>query len=435
MLQKTLIQENTSVPPKQLPKKQDLSSTFNHNLSLPVHRWFRFSAGYSARWCGELIRREKLNGRTRVLDPFVGSGTTLIESEFAGVHGIGIEAHPFIAKIATSKQNWVQDADRFAIFGKKILEDAKREAVNNLEEYPEIVRRCFPDETLGKLHALKKVLKKKTKKDDGLSELAWMALVSILRASSPVGTAQWQYLLPNKAKRAKDPFVAFEEKIELMRNDMLVSQSAFPQKISGKIFWEDARKCQSVPDGWADLVITSPPYANNYDYADATRLEMCFLGDISGWGDLQETVRKYLVRACTQHVAKQAGEIDEVLNSEVLRPIEKEIKEVCTKLEKERHLHGGKKPYHVMIAYYFKDLAEVWIALRRATRDGALVCFIIGDSAPYGIYVPVDRWLGELALAAGFKSYNFEKLRDRNIKWKNRKHRVPLHEGRLWVNG
>src|SRR3990170_3675442 len=111
MLQKTLIQENTSVLPKQLPKKQDLSSTFNHNLSLPVHRWFRFSAGYSARWCGELIRNEKLNGRTRVLDPFVGSGTTLIESEFAGVHGIGIEAHPFIAKIATSKQNWVQDAD------------------------------------------------------------------------------------------------------------------------------------------------------------------------------------------------------------------------------------------------------------------------------------------------------------------------------------
>ena len=44
-------------------------------------------------------------------------------------------------------------------------------------------------------------------------------------------------------------------------------------------------------DGWATLVITSPPYANNYDYADATRLEMAFMGEIRGWGDLQETVQ------------------------------------------------------------------------------------------------------------------------------------------------
>jgi hypothetical protein len=49
--------------------------------------------------------------------------------------------------------------------------------------------------------------------------------------------------------------------------------------------------------------------------------------------------------------------------------------------------------------------------------------------------VPVDRWLGELAVAAGFKSYHFEKTRDRNVKWKNRKHNVPLHEGRLWIEG
>jgi hypothetical protein len=88
-----------------------------------------------------------------------------------------------------------------------------------------------------------------------------------------------------------------------------------------------------------------------------------------------------------------------------------------------------------MVAAYFKDMAEVWLALRRVAAKGALVCFVVGDSAPYGVYVPVDRWLGELAVAAGFKSYDFEKTRERNTKWKNRKHRVPLQEGRLWVRG
>jgi hypothetical protein len=65
--------------------------------------------------------------------------------------------------------------------------------------------------------------------------------------------------------------------------------------------------------------------------------------------------------------------------------------------------------------------------------EGAQACFVIGDSAPYGIHVPVDRWLGDLAIAAGFRNYTFEKVRDRNLKWKNRKHRVPLKEGNLRV--
>lgn len=86
-----------------------------------------------------------------------------------------------------------------------------------------------------------------------------------------------------------------------------------------------------------------------------------------------------------------------------------------------------------MIALYFLDMASVWRHLRYVCREWASVCFVIGDSAPYGIYVPVEEWLGRLAVAAGFREFHFEKLRDRNVKWKNRKHSVPLKEGCLWV--
>ena len=75
-----------------------------------------------------------------------------------------------------------------------------------------------------------------------------------------------------------------------------------------------------------------------------------------------------------------------------------------------------------MAAAYFRDLGLVFKALRPICRDGGVLCFVIGDSAPYGVYLDVDVWLGELALNAGFKSYSFEKIRDRNVKWKNRKH-------------
>ncbi|MCA9804823.1 MAG: DNA modification methylase, partial [Cyanobacteria bacterium HKST-UBA02] len=157
-----------------------------------------------------------------------------------------------------------------------------------------------------------------------------------------------------------------------------------------------------------------------------------FMGEIAGWGDLQDKVRRFLVRSCTQHVA---GISFDDSAEPLLDPIRKELVGVVQQLEKERHNHGGKKPYHTMIGSYFSDMANVWVALRRASAKGSTVCFVVGDSAPYGIYVPVDEWLGKLAVSAGFKSYSFEKTRERNTKWKNRKHRVPLHEGRLWIKG
>lgn len=407
------------------------SSTFLDNLSLPIHRWFRFSAGFSARWVTKLIEREKKNGRYRILDPFSGSGTVLLQSELSGVESIGIEAHPFVFRVARAKLFWREDPQSFYDYAQSIL-DMARSLRGISYDAPPLLNKSFPPEVLQKLISLRTAWEMKADASP-VSELTWLALVSIVRESSPVGTAQWQYVLPKKKKaNPVDPYDAFARKIKLMSEDMRYRQ-AYDFGPKPFLHRGDARECRNVPDGWADLVITSPPYPNNYDYADATRLELTFMGEIRGWGDLQDAVRKYLVRSCTQHVARLDG--DALLCDPLLDPIKQEIRAVYEKLKEERKQHGGKKPYHNMVVAYFYDMAKMWHALRRVTATDSLVCFVVGDSAPYGVYVPVDRWLGELAVAAGFKSYLFEKTRDRNIKWKNRKHRVPLHEGRLWIKG
>jgi len=411
----------------------DTTSTFSENVSLPIHRWFRYSAGFSALWVRNLISKERANGRYTVIDPFAGSGTVLLEAERCGMLSIGLEAHPFVARIANVKLFWREDGSMFREYALSILEEARRIRGED-NGYPQLIKRCFPSDTLCRLDSLRRAWEE-VANESPLSELSWLALTSILRECSPVGTAQWQYVLPKKRKaKSVDPFRAFTEKIYLMTDDMFTRQHEEhgPKAVLSR---EDARTCDSVPDDWADLLITSPPYANNYDYADATRLEMSFWGDVQRWGDLQDKVRKYLVRSCTQHVASMNRDTYNFIQHENLERIRHEITEVCRELEQEREKHGGKKPYHTMIAAYFLDMAKVWTALRRVVKDGGFVCFVVGDSAPYGIYVPVDRWLGELALSAGFKSFRFEKLRDRNIKWKNRKHRVPLHEGRLLIEG
>jgi hypothetical protein len=114
--------------------------------------------------------------------------------------------------------------------------------------------------------------------------------------------------------------------------------------------------------------VTSPPYPNNYDYADATRIEMTFWGDVANWSDLQPAVRYRLVRSCSQHAAAERLSLDALLRDDMLEPIRSELEPVCRQLEEVREHKGGKKTYHTMIAAYFADLARVWRTLRQLCR-------------------------------------------------------------------
>jgi len=408
--------------------KSNTFSTFAANTKLPVHRWFRFSAGFSGSWAEALILKD---GATTVLDPFAGSGTTLLAAENAGTASIGVEAHPFLFRVASAKLHRRTDPGDFKAFARKIRRAAATR-VGSTTGYPDLVAKCYPPDMLSDLDALRMAIDT-ARSDSPEWHLVWLVLVCILRQCSPVGTAQWQYVLPKKAKKKTiNPFAAFDEMAEKIAADMVLSRPSGP---TAKLLLGDARELTEVPDKWANLVVTSPPYPNNYDYADATRLEMSFFKEIASWGDLQDAVRQYLVRACSQHVPERAVDLDAEINAAELDPIRDAIASVCNRLAQVRETKGGRKTYHLMVACYFHDLARVWHALRRKCAAGARVCFVVGDSAPYGVYVPVIDWLGELAVAAGFRSWQFEKTRDRNVKWKNRKHRVPLCEGRLWVNG
>lgn len=418
---------------KALAQKAYSSSTFSGNVALPIHRWFRYSAGFSAAWAHDLIEAQRAEGRSRIFDPFAGSGTTLLEAEKSGVSAIGTESHPFVARVARGKLLWRESPDAFLTYALSLLKTARAMDPPKAKPSP-LMQKCFPPEALTRLESLKIAWAAAADRSP-LSELAWLNLISILRSCSPVGTAQWQYVLPNKSKaKVSGPYEAFEEKARGMSHDMTVRQHSLKGP-DARLYQADVRDCSELPESWADLVITSPPYVNNYDYADATRLEMTFMGEVEGWGDLQDAVRVHLIRSCTQHVAPVANTVDAIIAEPLLKPIRASLQEVCASLAIERDSHGGKKPYHALVAAYFLDMAKVWKTIRRVTTADALVCFVVGDSAPYGIHVPVERWLGELAMAAGFSSYRFEKTRDRNIKWKNRKHRVPLQEGRLWVQG
>lgn len=414
-------------------RQKDRSGTFVDNMKLPVHRWFRYSAGFSAQWAEFVMKELCLNESSKVLDPFAGSGTTLLAADKCRVPSVGIEAHAYVARISRAKLLWANNVSEFGEFAKIVLEHALRSGTTN-NDYPKLINRCFSPSAIDQLTKLKLAWINHADASPA-SELTWLAINSILRSSSFVGTAQWQYILPNKTKKTViEPFDGFQSQIEMMQVDMLAMQREGTETFA-QIIYGDARSCPQIPDDSVDAVITSPPYANNYDYADATRFEMSFWKEVQSWGDLHQAVRKDLIISSSQHASKEKLILDELLSDNVLAPIRNEISDVCYKLARERLQHGGQKHYHTMIAAYFRDMANVWCELRRICKTNATLHYVIGDSAPYGVYVPVNKWLGDLAITAGFTEYSFEKLRDRNIKWKNRKHRVPLHEGILQIRG
>jgi 16S rRNA G966 N2-methylase RsmD len=403
-------------------------------MALPVHRWFRYSAGFSAEWAEKVIAD---TGARTVLDPFAGSGTTILAAQSFGAESVGIDVHPFVARVARAKLAWTADASQLEKRARRIQDQACH-ILSHLDSDDSalagaspLTRKCFPDATLTQLLSLRDTVNAE-QEQDAVHELLWLALVAILRKCSPVGTAQWQYVLPQKSKARVAPVMAaFADQVASMAHDMRLRQAQLPSPMRALYVAEDIRSTALEP-GWADLVVTSPPYANNFDYADATRLEMTFLGEITSWGDLKP-IRGTLVRSCSQQMAGTS--VEHLLDAPELQPIRSELRAVYQELAEVRLTKGGKKAYHSMIVAYFHDMAQTWTQLRLACREGAAVCFVVGDSAPYGVHAPVERWNGQLALAAGFDSWTFEKVRDRNVKWENRKHRVPLHEGRLWVRG
>lgn len=413
--------------------KVSRSGTFVDNMALPIHRWFRYSAGFAAQWVDQILDDWQIDRRHLVLDPFAGSGTVSIVCDARGTRSVGIEAHQVVARIAKAKLLWTTPVGRFADFAEKVKKHTTSHS-GTPPEYPTLIQRSFDKESLAVLDALKTSWLALDNQSPE-SELVWLAITAILRSTSKAGTAQWQYILPNKTKKkVLPPLVALQQQVEIMKADMRWMQSRSDGS-KAEVVAGDARNCSDVIKEEIDAVITSPPYANNYDYADALRFEMTFWGEVSGWGDIHEKVRRHLIVSSSQHSSREKLNANDLLETAAVAPIRDELARVAHKLAAERKNHGGKKHYHTMVPAYCRDISIVLQQLRQLCKSGVHMCWVVGDSAPYGVYCPIEKWIGELALAAGFASYKFDKLRDRNVKWKNRKHRIPLKEGLLWIEG
>lgn len=418
--------------------------TFKDCFRAPVHRWFKYPAGYSYRLIQEKIREYSLGHGDLVLDPFVGSGTTLIEAMKEGIPSVGVEMHPFVAWVARVKTMWDIDPEELRARGDDLLANLDAtSAKTSPDALPDLVRKCYSADNLRKLVSIRQAIEAMDC-ENGIKDFFRLALVDTLRTASSAGTS-WPYIAPSKyqAKAAeRDALTEFRKTLsgmitdlELVKSDYHGYARARPAIIEG-----DARNMAGVESGSVSFAITSPPYLNNYDYADRTRLEMYFMGWASSWGEITDRVRDRLMIAATTQVRRSEFDPARPLSDGVREASFEVYEYLCGAIAKLGELRGqkpGKKSYDLMVAGYFNNMLRVLKEVRRCLKPGKDFVLVVGDSAPYGVHIPTDELIGKLALGLGFRDYWIEVLRARGEKWKNnaQRHKVPLREGIVTIKG
>ena len=417
--------------------------TFQDCLRAPVHRWFKYPAGFSYKLVETLIDEFRLNHTHWILDPFVGCGTVNVVAKLRGVNAVGIEIHPFVHWVAKVKCFWEFDMERLRRDLMELLRTVRQPPDNvlqeqDLSEFPELVHKCFSEQNLRKLKFVRDTINAFDLTPQE-RDLFLLALADTLRTATRAG-AGWPYIAPSEyhEKRERDAISVFCETTQMFFQDLLEVRSAQAKvEVTCKLLLQDARETYPLSDECVDLVVTSPPYLNNYDYADRTRLELYFFGWAKSWRDITEQIRDRLIVAATTQVRRTEFSTEPL--SPQLRDLShivySQLRDKVTQLERMRRLKGGKKSYDLMVAGYFNDMVKVLYQVYRVLKSGAPLVLVLGDSAPYGIHIPTDRYLGELALGLGFRRYTIQTLRQRGGKWRDnpQRHKVPLREVILTV--
>ena len=260
--------------------------------------------------------------------------------------------------------------------------------------------------------------------------LKW-CLLGALRDCATV-QVRWPYQRPGvpRKPRIADPSRAFMRRAEWMAADL----SGVPRDAQSTVLQGDARRLDDwgrlLRDKPASAVITSPPYLNNFDYADATRLELYFWGVATTWSEMVSHVRAEMLIASTQQTRKDRAREAMVSLGSRAPNLASVLRSLTERLEAERIRRARGKEYDRVIGPYFEGMSSVFTNIRESVQPGGYIVFVVGDSAPYGVHVDTPTLLAQLAQELGLEFLDLTTIRHRGTRWltNGTRHQHPLAE-------
>lgn len=405
------------------------------NASSAIHNWYKFTAGFSYKLV-DLIIDEIGENPSAIFEPFAGCGTTLVAAQKRRILSVGNESQQLMCDIINAKLNWDIDLTCCQKYLKDIYDYVLERLSSDeiLIESHELLKSLYDKETLKSLYLIRDSIR--LIKNEKYELFFNLALSQTLHKSALHPIAVPYIVRSKKIVNSGDAWGKFSSIVTQMLADI---ESMPHHQRYAMVYKADSRKTNpSIEDNSCDLCITSPPYLNNLDYGEVSKVHTHFFGLTKDWHDITEIVRKELVTGATTHYRDRDFDLDEFRRSEFAlnnKELMKELEPRYMYLQKYSSERQGKKSFHILMMHYFEDMYHVLKEMRRVLMSGSRAYLILGDSAPYGAYIPTTQFLGEIATSVGFSEYRIDKIRSRGHKWKIKtRHNVELSENVLQLS-
>lgn len=396
---------------------------FADNKNLPVHRWVPWIAGFSAAFVDHVLDLYLPSGKQRrrrlVLDPFSGVGTTLVQAALRGHNYAGFEINPYAALAARVKLAAVdvelEVLDR-EMNGMRQAAKQWKAAPPPAAVRPVHFRSRLPffsprveRQVLHALHFIRNI------RDNGVGDLCRVAFGSVM-----VSFSNYTYE-PSLGSRpgAGKPLIEDAEVAEVllaklyqMRCDIhsLREQKREAAEIGrGEVHPTDFFSGHSrVPSGSVDLMVTSPPYLNNYHYVRNTRPQLYWLSLIASTGEQRQLEENNF------------GKFWQTVRSGEHVPLSFEHDGLESLLNELRSVRVGAGAYGGpgwanYAATYFNDCDRFVTILRRILKSGGTGVVVIGNSIIQGLELKIDEILADLAARHGLKTEGIHRNREKRV--------------------
>ncbi|MGH2733247.1 MAG: DNA methyltransferase [Actinomycetota bacterium] len=389
------------------------------------HRWYRFVLAYSDSLVTDLIGRYEIGPRELVLDPFCGTGTTLVVAKSQDIPSVGVDANPVAVFASRVKTEWGVDPQevwravqgalrRYRKFDSYYVPPAKPDAalvcllrryldgspiesrVQYFEASGMLERKWMHELPMLQAFALLHMIETCGARPTVIDLLRLLLVCSVLKHTSNVAYGPELYVKRSKMNSPKNARIAFQERVAFAIDDLLNA----PQVSARALAYEaDSRNMADLLEiGSVTHLITSPPYPTEKDYTRNSRLELVFLGCVMDISSLQR-VKKAMIRSHSKGIYKEDNDGDLVAGVESIERLATELEAKASK-----KTYGFAKLYPKIITEYFGGMRRHFRTLKPFMREGGIAAYVVGEQATYlQTYTATAAILSELAELEGFE--------------------------------
>lgn len=347
-------------------------------------------------------------GRT-ILDPFCGSGTTLVEGILAGHNVIGIDIDPLSAMISKVKTTRVDEVELKKI-SNWLIKGIKAKKKGIFKPDCETIEHWFTKDAIKKLSTIRTLINQipekfgdnKIVKD--IQVLLLICFSSIIRrVSNADNESQKTYVSHTKIKKPEEVNTLFFSQLELFIDRVPKFSAITNSKLKSKIICSSSSQSldKKLNGQEINLAITSPPYIKAIDYIYNQMAELFWIGD--------------LFQMQTQ--AKQNKKKIEYIGSKQLSTVEFKhytpyntiltIDKLDEKLQRvfDTDKKNGHKHSYVTFKY-FVEMEKHFVEMAKCLNKKSHYVMVAGDSSVSDIYFDTADFLIDIAARNGFRITN-----------------------------